>query len=343
MVSQFRNLIFEGGGIKGIAYIGAMQVLERHGHLQKIRRVGGTSAGAINALIYALGYSIYDQHEILASTSFSKFMDNSFGFIRDFRRLWKEFGWNKGDFFYDWVGGLVEQKLGRVDATFADLRAAGLPDLYVVGTNLSTGYAEFFSVERHPDMSLIEAVRISMSIPLFFAARRFGPREDVFVDGGVILNYPVKLFDRQRYVDMDLEADAVRKTEYYETENEQFLKKHPESSPYIYNRQTLGLRLDKTEEIGLFRYGEPVKGKEIKTFPKYAVALVGALLQVQENMHLHSDDWQRTMYINTLDVGTTDFDLSNEKKAALLKQGVLGGENYFKWFDDPAESPVNRI
>src|SRR5690554_3849978 len=200
MASQFRNLVFEGGGIKGIAYIGAMQVLEQRGHLHGIRRVGGTSAGAINALIFALGYTIAEQHEIMASTSFKKFMDNSFGFIRDFRRLWKEFGWNKGEYFYDWVGNLVKSKLGRADATFADLKAAALPDLYVVGTNLSTGYAEFFSHERHPDMPLIEAVRISMSIPLFFAARRFGPRKDVYVDGGVILNYPVKLFDRLRYV-----------------------------------------------------------------------------------------------------------------------------------------------
>src|SRR5690606_11605033 len=116
-----------------------------------------------------------------------------------------------------------------------DLKAAALPDLYVVGTNLSTGYAEFFSHERHPDMPLIEAVRISMSIPLFFAARRFGPRKDVYVDGGVILNYPVKLFDRLRYVNVDMESDAIRKTEYYEKENESFLSKHPESSPYIYN------------------------------------------------------------------------------------------------------------
>lgn len=27
MTAQFRNLVFEGGGVKGIAYIGAMQVL----------------------------------------------------------------------------------------------------------------------------------------------------------------------------------------------------------------------------------------------------------------------------------------------------------------------------
>ena len=44
MTAQFRNLVFEGGGVKGIAYVGAMQVMDQRGFLQDIRRVGGTSA-----------------------------------------------------------------------------------------------------------------------------------------------------------------------------------------------------------------------------------------------------------------------------------------------------------
>jgi len=56
-MSQFRNLVFEGGGVKGIAYVGAMEVLEEKGILGDVRRVGGTSAGAINAVLLAAGYS----------------------------------------------------------------------------------------------------------------------------------------------------------------------------------------------------------------------------------------------------------------------------------------------
>ena len=47
-MSQFRNLVFEGGGVKGIAYAGAVAVLEDKGILPGIRRVAGTSAGAIS-------------------------------------------------------------------------------------------------------------------------------------------------------------------------------------------------------------------------------------------------------------------------------------------------------
>ncbi len=343
MSSQFRNLVFEGGGVKGIAYIGAMQVLWQRGHLQDIRRVGGTSAGAINALIYALGYDIREQRDILDSTDFKKFMDDSFGVIRDIRRLARHFGWHKGDYFSGWVGKLVKDRLGSEQATFSDLSKAGHPHLYVIGTNLSTGFAETFSVERFPGMPLVTALRISMSIPLFFAAMRMGVRNDVYVDGGVMLNYPVKLFDRLQYIDMASEPDAARFVDYYNRENARFLLERPDRSPYVYNRQTLGLRLDTAEQIAMFRYDEPPQGAEIKNFTQYARSLISAIMQVQENQHLHSDDWQRTLYINTLDVKTTDFDISHEKKAALLQEGIKGAENYFRWFEDPREKPVNRL
>lgn len=343
MASQFRNLVFEGGGVKGIAYVGAMQILEGRGILKDIVRVGGTSAGAINALIFSLGYTISEQQDVLRSTDFREFMDDSFGVIRDTARLAESFGWHKGEFFKGWIGDLIEARLGSRRATFGDLLEKGRPGLYVVGTNLSTGYSEVLSAERHASMELATAVRISMSIPLFFAAVRHGDRKDVYVDGGVQLNYPVKLFDRKRYIDMRKDRKAARTTEYYNKENARFELQRPGRSPYVYNCQTLGLRLDKQEEIGLFRYDEPIKGKPVKDFTDYARALYSALMNVQNNVHLHGDDWQRTVYINTLDVGTTDFDLSDGKKNELIEEGILGTERYFKWFEDPDEQPKNRV
>ena len=49
------DLVFEGGGAKGLAFVGALQAIERHGH--KPRRVVGTSAGSIVAILVAAGYS----------------------------------------------------------------------------------------------------------------------------------------------------------------------------------------------------------------------------------------------------------------------------------------------
>ena len=343
MTIQFRNLVFEGGGVKGIAYIGAMKVMKQHGALEHISRVGGTSAGAINALIYALSYDLSEQNDILARTNFAEFKDSSSWFISNIRRLTKKFGWYKGDYFASWIGDLIKDKLGKRDATFKDLKDSGRPDLYVIGTNLTTRYAEVFSHERHADMPLATAVRISMSIPLFFASVLYGSRKDVYVDGGVIRNYPVKLFDREKYIDMKNEAYAVRRIKYYDNENKIFLKEKPGRSPYVYNKQTLGLRLDTREEIALFRYNEPPKGKLIEGFTDYAGALFGSVMQVQNNQHLHSDDWQRTIYIDTLDVGTTEFGLIEKEKDGLVDSGSKCAEKYFVWFEDVKESPVNRI
>jgi NTE family protein len=237
----------------------------------------------------------------------------------------------------------VAEKLGSRTATFRDLQDSGRPGLYVIGTNLTTGYAESFSAERHPDMPLTEAVRISMSIPMFFTAVRHGTRKDVYVDGGVILNYPVKLFDREKYIDMENEPAAARRVSYYNRENAAFLLDRPDRSPYVYNCQTLGLRLDTSEQIGLFRYNQPVAAKKITDLFDYLKALVAAQTGIQENQHLHSDDWQRTLYINTLDVRTTDFNITADKKNALLAQGILGAETYFRWFENPSESPVNKM
>lgn len=54
---HFKNLVFEGGGVKGIAYAGALEILDKEGILQNIERVAGTSAGAMMAVLVGLRYS----------------------------------------------------------------------------------------------------------------------------------------------------------------------------------------------------------------------------------------------------------------------------------------------
>jgi NTE family protein len=178
-----------------------------------------------------------------------------------------------------------------------------------------------------------------MSIPLFFTAVR-NARRDVYVDGGILNNYPVKLFDRMKYVENP--ALAARKTEYYEKENKRFLAQRPKSSSYVYNRETLGFRLDSKQEIAVFRDGAEPRHRKIEDFFDYAKALITTVLECQGNAHLHSDDWQRTVYIDTLGVGTTDFDLSDAMKKKLETSGRKCTEEYFKWYDDNNSDPVNR-
>ncbi|MEM7616833.1 MAG: patatin-like phospholipase family protein [Pseudomonadota bacterium] len=342
-ITQFTNLCFEGGGVKGLAYIGAMRVFEQHNILSNVKRIVGTSAGAINALILALGYTLNEQQQELERVNFKDFMDDSTFLFRDFRRLLKNYGFYKGDYFQEWIGKLIEQKLNNKNATFADLKQLNQPDLYICATNLSTGYGEIFSYEHNPNMKLIDAVRMSMSIPLFFQAITYGDHEDTYVDGGVQNNYPVKAFDRVKYIDQNLLDIIGRKTSYYNKENDNFLAKYPGSSPYIYNKQTLGLRLDSPQEISMFRHGRLLGRKKISNLANYSTALLGALMKTQENTHLHTDDWHRTVYINTHDVKTTDFDITDQQKELLITSGINSAEEYFKWFFDSDNSPKNIV
>ena len=338
MAYHFKNLVFEGGGVKGIAYIGAMQVLEQKGILPNIKRVGGTSVGAINAALFALGFTNAEQRDILWKLNFNDFLDDSW-IIPNMTRLISRYGWYKGDLFREWMGGHVKNKMGTANATFQDLKEAKKPDLYVYGTNLSTHFSEVSSIERTPTMRIADAVRISMSLPMFFTAVR-NTRKDVYVDGGMLVNYPVKLFDREKYIDAENLATNAGKTKYAE-ENEAFLRINPGRSPYVYNKETLGFRLDSKKEIAAFRYDEPQVDK-IDHFFEYVKALIKTILDSQSNMHIQDDDWQRTIYVDTLGVSTTDFSLSDDKKRELEESGRTGAIDYFKWFDKPESNPVNR-
>lgn len=72
---EIENVAFAGGGAKGIAYPG---VLRRLGELDmKIQRVSGTSAGAITALPFALGYTPKKIEEIVLKYDFTRFMYES--------------------------------------------------------------------------------------------------------------------------------------------------------------------------------------------------------------------------------------------------------------------------
>ena len=337
---HFRNLVFEGGGVKGIACVGALEELEKREILQGISRIAGTSAGGINAVLLATGHTAAETTRILLDLEFRNFLDDSWGVLRDGKRLLDEFGWYKGDFFRDWIGARIAAKVGNAGATFSDFHRLGFTDLYLVATNLSTGFSEVMSHEHTPHMPVAEAARRSMSIPLFFRAVR-AARGQVLVDGGVLRNYPVKVFDRSRYVTPGRRRAHSRATRYYREDN----RNRPAGScRYVYNKETLGFRLDSGNEIALFRDGALPTARSIGDFFDFGWALFQALLNVQNNSHLHSDDWQRTIYIDTLGIGGTDFDLSAAKKKRLIASGAAGVRAYFDWYDNAgaAELPCNH-
>ena len=193
MSLNIKNLVFQGGGVKGIAYAGALEVLEEAKILDKVERVAGTSAGAITACLLALKYDAADVKQIIFNTQFKKFEDGWNPF-----RVISKYGLYKGDYFRNLMGTYVKKKLGSKNATFKDLHAKTGMDLRVFATDLNTKNVREFSVAQTPTVAVADAVRASMSIPLFFQAFRFpknNPNNHIYVDGGTVLNYPITTFD----------------------------------------------------------------------------------------------------------------------------------------------------
>lgn len=311
------NLVFEGAGIRGIAYCGAIKELEQRGLLQKVKRVGGTSAGAITALLLSIGYGAAEIETVIKGTSFKKFNNGSFFFIGGINRVKKYFGWYRGHGFEQWVQKLILAKTGNGDITFAQLRELGYKDLYVTGTNLTQQRAVVFSYEAFPDMKVKDAVRISMSIPLYFEAV-FMDKEgaivphpkkkdnlDILIDGGFIANFPIRLFDSSRY---HASSAAV--------------------SHFLVNSATLGFRIDSEAQIGYDKTGKGLAPLPIKKFNEYAVAFYLFVLENLNRQTLTAEDWNRTVSIHDGNLSPRIRKLSKGEINTLITNGQKATSQY---------------
>src|SRR5438067_11672322 len=103
---QYKSLVLEGGGVRGLAYAGAIKILEQKGVIKNIERVAGSSAGAIAALMIGLGYTSHEIDSILYSLKIQRFNDGKdiFGKIH---RIKKEYGIFKGEEFEKWLSQLI--------------------------------------------------------------------------------------------------------------------------------------------------------------------------------------------------------------------------------------------
>ncbi len=70
--SLYRNLVFKGGGVRGIAYMGALELLEEYRIVDNIERVAGTSAGAIAATLMSFRLTVPETLALFNSLDFTK-------------------------------------------------------------------------------------------------------------------------------------------------------------------------------------------------------------------------------------------------------------------------------
>jgi NTE family protein len=192
MSEEYTSLVFEGGGVRGIAYVGIMRKLQEKRILSNIKNVGGSSAGSQMAALVALGFTVKEIEEIMIELPLESFKDDSCGCIRDFCRFLNEFGYNKGEFMDNYFEDIIKRKTGIKKATFKNLYEKTQIHLKITGTCLETESLEIFDHVNTPDMPVSLAIHISSCIPFLFKAVKYN--EKTYIDGGCLKNLPLDLF-----------------------------------------------------------------------------------------------------------------------------------------------------
>jgi NTE family protein len=311
---DYKNLVLEGGGVRGFAYAGALEVLDSLGILQNIERVGGTSVGAIQATLLALGYTPKEIMEVAANIPLKEFNDGFFP--GGFSRLSKKFGFYKGEKLTAWAENLIAAKTSDTNITFLQLHELrgknNYKDLYITGTDLTHRCLRVFSYESYPNMRIKDALRISFSIPLYFQPvliddegkvqnNKADGNYHLMVDGGLLSNYPIQIFDSTKYIS----GDTI-------------------NNIYRLNKYTLGLLLDKPEQLEYTQRG---------TYPLPIHSLneyVGAVYQtIIDKPNPDVDTLKRTVTISHLNLSGRVRKLSTATTQKLLESGRYGVRLFF--------------
>lgn len=285
--------VFSGGGIKAIAFVGALQVMEERGY--RFQRVAGTSAGALVAALIASGYRSRDITEIMEKTEFEKLVDGrkgmiSFPFMKWIRLYWK-LGLYRGEELEKWIRRLLADQ--GVE-TFADLPEDSLK---IVASDLSRGrilvlpddlkdygiLPEKFSVAR--------TVRMSSGMPFFYEPVMLYDRsgeKSVIVDGGVLSNFPLWLFSGQ--------------------------------DPFEFKRPVIGFQLRSDLQH------EPTK--KIHNAVYLYQSLFNTMRLAHDNHYITKQQAENIVFIPVNHVSTTHFSLDDETKQKLIEFGRQRTEKF---------------
>jgi len=209
---QKANAVFEGGGVKGIGMAGALTVADRY---YDWNYVAGTSAGAIIAALVAAGYSADEVREKLYSLDFKRIQDpdriGNMRWLGPLLSLELNLGLFRGEYIENWIRENLKKK--GVER-FGDLvvphgrKPEGKYRLRVIASDVSRGEMLILpqDIARYgidPDyLDVARAIRMSISIPFFFQPVKLTHTDEKgnrtlchVVDGGVLSNFPVWLFD----------------------------------------------------------------------------------------------------------------------------------------------------
>ncbi len=322
------DAVFEGGGVKGLAFLGALRCFADLGFCW--RKVAGTSAGAITAALVSAKFPIDELEAVISNMNYMNFLTektsplilngNPANDLKSpirmvlFLLLARQLGQYSSEPFRVWLDENLNKKGFK---TFADIKENGQQDLKVVISDVSRGemlvlpddlalpdrkepqersLQEQLQLSHSDQFSVAEAVRLSMSIPLFFKPGMLGDRK--IVDGGILSNFPLWIYD---------------------------LPQNP-SSQRCPRWPTFGLRLAESDN----QKDRPINGP---------FALLGAMFDTmmvaRDRYHLSQSNQDRVINLDITDINVTatEFNLSDKKKEHLYCAGYQQTKEFLleKW------------
>jgi predicted acylesterase/phospholipase RssA len=359
------DMVFEGGGAKGMVFVGAMQEFLERGHTHG--RLLGTSAGAITAALLAAGYTAKEMQDALAEKEngvsvFTSFMgiperfDDSVMKHGALRKVMQDIdlpllgnaaeekiddailgwmagnktgrhilsfveygGWYSADKFLEWLTRRLNsgttpngQTRNFGGMTLAEFYHATQKDLTLVAADNTDNIMLILNHRTAPLLPVIWAVRMSMSIPLLWQEviwrKEWGyyrgkeMKGHAIVDGGLLSNFPVELFI----------SDDKNVTEVM----------GPKTSDHV-----IGFLIDENLEVP----GAPPKSDEAQEANKgidfgelatikRLLNLVNTMLQARDKAVISSFE-QLVVRLPAKGYGTTEFDMTDERRKALLEAG----------------------
>ncbi len=178
---------FSSGGVRLIGHLGCLAALLDTDVLSDVRDWYGCSAGSVCAFLAGLGVSARWIRDALAVFDSRVLPDIRGEFIVDFFTNW---GVSSTDAFIAYLSRLAETwEPGSSTWTFGEFaRAREGVGLYITAANVSQQSLDVFSAEETPGVRIMDAIRASCAIPLFFMPVNING--NVYCDGGVLELYP---------------------------------------------------------------------------------------------------------------------------------------------------------
>jgi predicted acylesterase/phospholipase RssA len=190
-------LSFGSGGIKTLAYQGAINALEAElgdgyeSWRQSLKGIVGCSGGALTGIVVALGLCRAKRTELLAQ-------------FRGFQHLvrcpniglfYEKFGIEDGLWFKEKIECVLRCGGLSASSTLGDIKRLLRIDFVCVATRLNDGEPFYMSNHTTPHMLIVDAIYASCCIPLLFTPHHFAP-DCTLIDGGVSCHTP-NVFDEE--------------------------------------------------------------------------------------------------------------------------------------------------